>query len=123
MDSIKEAFQKVKRDVEFLKEEINRTAYATGCCLLFKASLIDDIGFMPEEYFLYYEDADFCRRIQEIGKRVYYYPKVFINHLVGATKSTQDKYHLNLESAKIYHGFFKFLVLQLIFRLARLKVI
>ncbi len=94
-----------------------------GAAWLIKKDLFYKLGGFDEKYFLYYEDVDFCKRIRKLGKRVYYYPVASIKHLVGGTKSEIDKYKLNLESAKKYHGWFKFMLIQLIFRLARLKVI
>lgn len=91
-----------------------------GAAWLIKKDLFNKLGGFDEKFFLYYEDVDFCRRVCKNNKKIYYYPKVLIKHLVGATKSEQDKYKLNLESAKKYHGWFKFVLLQLIFRLRRL---
>lgn len=93
---------------------------AYGAAWLIKKDLFNKLGGFDEKFFLYYEDVDFCRRVRKNNKKIYYYPKVLIKHLVGATKSEQDKYKLNLESAKKYHGWFKFVLLQLIFRLRRL---
>ncbi len=91
-----------------------------GAAMLVKKDLFDSLGGFDERFFLYYEDADLCRRIHEIGQKVYYFPKVSIKHLVGGTKSSKDKYKLNRESAIKYHGFFKFMILQFIFRLHQL---
>lgn len=89
-----------------------------GAAMLIKRDLFEKLGGFNEQFFLYYEDADLCKRVREVGKRIYYYPKVSLIHLVGATKSG-SKYEKNLESSKRYHGIFKFLILQLIFRLHR----
>ncbi len=92
-----------------------------GAALLIKRDLFEKIKGFNEKYFLYYEDADFCRKIKNIGKKIYYYPNVSINHLVGGTNSKTDKYSLNLESSKIYHGALGVLLLQLIFLIPRLR--
>lgn len=89
-----------------------------GAAILIRRDLFEELKGFNEKFFLYYEDADLCKRIRELGKKIYYYPKVSLKHLVGATKS-ENKYQENLESSKKYHGMFKFLVLQLIFRLHR----
>jgi GT2 family glycosyltransferase len=87
-----------------------------GAAMLIKKDLFESIQF-DERYFMYYEDAELCKRVRESGKKIYYYPEVSIKHLVGASKSSQDKYKLNLESSKIYHGQFQAMLLNLIFRL------
>ena len=43
------------------------------------------IGGFDERFFLFAEDADFCRRIREIGKRVVIDPTVTVEHIGGAS--------------------------------------
>jgi len=48
-------------------DEIIRTDYITGCCLLIKREVIEKIGLLSEDYFLYYEDTDWNLRTQKAG--------------------------------------------------------
>ncbi len=41
--------------------------YITGCCLLIKRQVIEKIGLLSEDYFLYYEDVDWCLRAKKAG--------------------------------------------------------
>lgn len=91
-----------------------------GAAMLIRRDFFNTIGKFDERFFLYYEDLEFCRRVHNLGKKVIYFPLFSITHLVGATKSSQDKYLLNKKSAQIYHGKLGYLVLQLIFILRRL---
>lgn len=100
------------------KPQVVEMAY--GAAWLIKKDLFEELRGFDEKFFLYYEDVDFCKRLKKLSKKVYYYPKVSIKHLVGGTKSEIDKNKLNLESAQKYHGWLGFLILQLIFRLHRL---
>lgn len=43
--------------------------YVTGASMLIRRSMIEDVGLFPEEYFLYYEDVDWCTRGQRAGWR------------------------------------------------------
>jgi len=47
--------------------EILPTDYITGCCLLIKKEVIEKIGLLSEDYFLYYEDTDWCLRAKKAG--------------------------------------------------------
>lgn len=87
-----------------------------GAAILIKRVLFEKLGGFDEKFFLYYEDADLCKRARELGKKIYYYPGVSINHLVGGSKAP-NKYQLNLQSSIKYHGFIKAAILQFIFRL------
>ncbi len=60
-----------------------------GCFMLFKTTDFTKIGGFDERYFLYMEDVDICRKIDGIGKKKLYYPKVQITHVLkkGSSKS------------------------------------
>jgi GT2 family glycosyltransferase len=57
-----------------------RVAWVTGCCLLLRGDCLRDLGGLDEEFFLYYEDVDLCRRAQERGWSVWYEPNLTIVH-------------------------------------------
>lgn len=92
-----------------------------GAAMLIKNDLFKKLNGFDEKYFMYYEDADICKRVRELGKKVYYYPQVSIKHLVGATKSEVDKYKLNYQSFVKYHGPMKAFLFKLIFTVPRLR--
>ena len=45
------------------------TDWITGCCMLIKREVFERIGLLDENSFLYFEDADFCRRAASAGFR------------------------------------------------------
>ncbi len=57
-----------------------RVAWVTGCCMLVRRDCLRDLGGLDEDYFLYYEDVDFCRRAQERGWTVWYEPNLAVVH-------------------------------------------
>jgi GT2 family glycosyltransferase len=60
-----------------------------GCFMLFKTADLKKLKGFDARYFLYLEDADICRRIDEIGKKKLYYPNLEIihHHQQGSSKS------------------------------------
>jgi GT2 family glycosyltransferase len=54
--------------------------WLTGCCLLVRRDCWDDLGGLDPDFFLYYEDVDFCRRASQRGWSVWYDPTVSIAH-------------------------------------------
>jgi len=63
----------------------------SGCCFVVVRKLIETVGLMDENYFLYNEEDDFCRRARSKGMKICFYPETSIRHLHG--KSThQDEY-------------------------------
>jgi hypothetical protein len=51
-----------------------------GAYLLIRKDVVNRIGLLDEEYFMYGEDLDWCWRVKEAGYKVMYYPKAEITH-------------------------------------------
>jgi GT2 family glycosyltransferase len=57
--------------------------WVPGAFSIIRASVLDEIGLFDENFFLYYEEVDLCRRIKGAGYAVRYWPDVVIVHLGG----------------------------------------
>lgn len=80
---------------------------AVMAALLIPRNVLNQIGFLDERFFLYYEDFEFCRRLKKANLPVYYLPAAKIKHIHGA--SGHFVYHLKsplLTSARTYYGVF-----------------
>lgn len=55
----------------------------SGCCFVVIRKLIETVGLMDENYFLYNEEDDFCRRARIKGMKICFYPETSIQHLHG----------------------------------------
>ena len=65
-------------------DRARQTAYAHGAAMLVRREVIDRAGPMPEEFFLYYEELDWCERIRRAGFEIWYEPAVTIFHKESA---------------------------------------
>ncbi|MEZ5023268.1 MAG: glycosyltransferase family 2 protein [Chitinophagales bacterium] len=64
--------------------------YAPTCSVLFKKEVFEDIGFMDEQYFAYYDDTDFLVRAYLDGRhQLYYLGDLEFYHKIGV--SSQSK--------------------------------
>jgi GT2 family glycosyltransferase len=59
--------------------------WVSGACMAIRRKAIDEIGPMDERFFMYWEDADWCKRLRDSGWRVVYFPKASIVHSVGVS--------------------------------------
>lgn len=59
----------------------------TGCALLVKRKVLEDIGLLYEDMFLYFEDTDLCARAYKKGYRLVYVPASLIWHKISSTTS------------------------------------
>ena len=65
---------------QFDSPDYRTVDYITGCCLLIKRQVIEKIGLMSEDYFLYYEDVDWSLKAQSAGFKCIFVPAAKIWH-------------------------------------------
>lgn len=58
--------------------------YVIGASLALRRTMLDEIGFMDEGYFLFFEDVDLCARARRAGYRVVYVPGATGIHIESA---------------------------------------
>lgn len=71
--------------VEIKLQQLREVDYITGAAMLIKREVIKKIGLMREEYFLYYEDVDWCLRARKAGYKCILVPASRIWHKISAT--------------------------------------
>jgi len=59
--------------------------YISGASVLVKKEVIENVGLMEEQYFLYWEDADWGIRMRRKGYRLFYCPRSTVWHKEGGT--------------------------------------
>jgi GT2 family glycosyltransferase len=58
-----------------------------GAAMMIRRSVIDTVGGMDENFFMYFEEVDLCYRIKEAGKQIVFLPDAIITHLGGRSSS------------------------------------
>jgi GT2 family glycosyltransferase len=74
------------------------TAYAHGAAMMIKREVLDNVGVMFEDFFLYYEELDWCERIRKAGYDIYVEPRARVYHKESASVqkiSGLKTYYLN----------------------------
>jgi GT2 family glycosyltransferase len=57
----------------------------SGCSMLIKREVLEIVNLLSREYFLYYEDIDFCVRARDSGYSVIYVPSSKVWHKLSST--------------------------------------
>jgi hypothetical protein len=57
--------------------------WLSGCSIMIRGKVVEAIGLMDEQFFLYYEEVDYCRRAVQAGWECWYVPKSRIYHISG----------------------------------------
>jgi GT2 family glycosyltransferase len=82
-----------------------RVDYVTGCCMLIRRQVFERIGLLDTRYFMYFEDADFCRRARYAGFTVWCVPKARMWHKVSLSAQRDrplNRYHRTLGQVRFY---------------------
>lgn len=56
-----------------------------GAFMMVRREVIEQVGGLDEDFFMYGEDIDWCYRIKQAGWQIYYYPHTRIIHYKGAS--------------------------------------
>ncbi len=59
------------------------TDFVNGACVLIRRKVFEDVGFLNERHFLYWEDADYSMRAKRAGWKVAYTPSTYLWHKVA----------------------------------------
>ena len=118
--------------IEDSHKELSEVEWVTGASLFVKKEIYNEVGGYDEDYFLFYEDADLCRKFMDHGYKIYFFPGSRIIHLKGenANPSYQSStYYFVKDSQLLYYNkhadifnrillriylFFRFLLLSLL---------
>lgn len=65
--------------------------WVAGASMIVRREVFESIGLLDEQYFLYYEEVDFCLRAQRVGFVCQYVPTSHVVHLVGQASGVTGK--------------------------------
>jgi GT2 family glycosyltransferase len=89
--------------------EPTRVDWVSGACMLIRRDAFDEVGGFDERFFLYWEDADLCRRMAAAGWATVYHPGVSVRHIAGqaarhAPERTERAFHESVFRYYLKHG-------------------
>ena len=77
-----------------------------GFAMFLNMSKFSNIGFFDENFFLYLEEIDLCKRIKKINEKIYIDENVRIFHYGG--KSVNQTFSYNIELTRNWHWMWSF---------------
>ena len=66
---------------EYDHAEAREVDWIIGACMIVRREAVDKVGLMDERFFLYFEDTDWCYRMKQHGRQVWYVPDSAMVHL------------------------------------------
>ena len=76
--------------------------WVSGACFLARREALDAVGGFDERYFLYWEDADLCRRLRARRYEIRYVPSATAVHRVGHSSRTAQAASVRAFHASAY---------------------
>ncbi len=73
-----------------LREVAHGCDWVSGASLLVRREVFEQIGLLDEEYFLYFEEVDFCYCARKAGWEVWVVPESRVVHFEGASTGIQN---------------------------------
>lgn len=72
-------------------DENRQCEFANGCCLLLTKEIVDQIGYLDESFFLYYEDTEYSFRALKSNIPVWYCANAVVYHKVNGSTQGNEK--------------------------------
>jgi hypothetical protein len=87
-----------------------QVAVINGCFWAIRRSALEQVGGLDEQFFMYGEDVDFCRRMTGAGWKIFFTTAAEVIHYGGASSSNApERFYVQLYRSKIqfwqkHHG-------------------
>ncbi len=91
-------FQTLEKGKGFKSFKRNRTYtdWFTGCCVLIKLEIFNQVGYFDERFFAYYEDVDYSIRLKKMGYPIALMTNSYLQHYESASSKSMNKTEGNL---------------------------
>jgi len=80
-------------------QKIHPVEVLSGCFLVVRNEVIEKVGLLDENFFIYGEDVDWCKRIADAGWGIIFYGDTQVIHYAGSS-SSKKKIRFSLERLK-----------------------
>lgn len=94
--------------------------WVSGAAMIIKKDVYVKVSGFDEDYFLFYEDADICKRIKDSNGKIYYFPFDGLVHYKGENVNGSffsDTYYYSKKSQLLYYRKHKNLINRVFLRL------
>lgn len=98
--------QYIKNKKKYISEDPTTVFSVSGAFFMTEREVIDKIGYFDEDYFFYYEDIDFCKRVNDAGYKVVFCPQIIIKHARGESVQSHENRNWSKEQTYISNAIY-----------------
>ena len=91
----------IYKDTELKSPDLIKVDNVKGFAMFLNVEKISNVGFFDENFFLYFEEIDLCRRLKKNNENIYLDPKIKIFHEGG--KSVNKNFSNQIELNRNWH--------------------
>jgi GT2 family glycosyltransferase len=101
-------------------QKAHSVGWVGGTFMMIRKNVFNKIGFIPEDYFMYFEDADFCYQARKKNIKVMINPQLSIEHIGGASSKDPryTQFKGEMKGLQIFYlkefGFLAYLLVRLL---------
>lgn len=79
--------------------------WQSGCCVMFRAKLLKELGGFDPQFFYQNEEVDLCKRVRDAGYKVLFTPNAQITH-IGGQSVKRARTRMDLETHRSRYKYF-----------------
>lgn len=86
---------------DFAHDTPLKVDWVPGTFTCYRRSVLDELGFFDERFYLYSEELDLCLRVNRAGLDVYFIPDAAVTHIGGACSKTRDDEEFDIGGSQV----------------------
>ena len=85
-----------KEDNNLDKGQVFQVDYLKGFAMFLNLEQFKQIGFFDDNFFIYLEEIDLCKRLRKANKKIYLDKNIIVNHLGGSSHNQLINFEMEL---------------------------
>ncbi len=88
----------------FSHDETRSVEVLSGCFLMVRREVLNTVGLLDDQFFIYGEDVDWCKRICSVGWEIIFYADTKVIHYAGASSAAAPvRYLIERIKSNLYY--------------------
>lgn len=83
---------------------VRSVPFLYGCFWMVSRTALDTVGLLDERFFMYGEDVDWCKRFNDAGFKVVYFPEVEAVHFgCASSMNARNRYYVQMKKSRLLY--------------------